>query len=387
MYNEKQTFAAAGLGMLLFGITMISLGSILPELVARFQVSELAAGALTSVLPLGVLVGSLLFGPVADRYGYKGLLAISALLVFIGLEGLAFAPAWSWVIASTFLAGAGGGALNGATSALVVDISAVNRSARLSLLGVFFGVGALGMPTLIAVLSGFFTLQYIIAGLGAAVLGIVGYLLFIQYPPAKQKREAPFRKGLQLLGEPAIWLLSFILFFESGLEGLTNNWTTSYLQSEAGLATSPALLALTVHVGALTAMRLFLGFLLKRFDPFRVLLLGMISVALGLGLFWASTSYAMVLLALALMGAGFAGVFPITMGRIGDLWPALSGTAFSIALVIALFGNMAFNYGMGILANQYGLGVLPELLLGCLVLLGLALWRVMVLLRTMADAR
>lgn len=368
-YDKRLAFLAAGLGMLLFGITMISLGSVLPEMVVKFQVGEREAGLLTSVLPLGVLLGSILFGPLADRYGYKGLLSISALLVMAGLEGLAFAPSWTWVNVATFLAGAGGGALNGATSALVVDISRENRSARLSWLGVFFGVGALGMPMLIAALSGLFPLEYIIAGLGGVVLAIAIYMLAIQYPPAKQERELPFKKGMQLMRDPAIWLLSGILFFESGLEGLTNNWTTSFLQSEAAVKPALALLALTVHVGSLTAMRLLLGFLLQRFRPFRVLVFGMALAGLGIGLLWTSTSYAVVLLALALMGAGFAGVFPITMGRIGDEWPRLSGTAFSIALVVALAGNMAFNYGLGIFAERYGLGVLPVFLCVCLLLL------------------
>ena len=45
-----------------------------------------------------------------------------------------------------FLFGLGGGAVNGATNALVSDISEKDKGANLSLLGVFFGLGALGMP-------------------------------------------------------------------------------------------------------------------------------------------------------------------------------------------------------------------------------------------------
>ena len=52
-----------------------------------------------------------------------------------------------------FFIGFGGGIINGGTNALVADISAENKGANLSLLGVFFGIGALGMPLLLGVLS------------------------------------------------------------------------------------------------------------------------------------------------------------------------------------------------------------------------------------------
>ncbi|HMQ60345.1 MAG TPA: hypothetical protein PKE06_06740, partial [Flavilitoribacter sp.] len=66
--------------------------------------------------------------------------------------------------------------------------------------------------------------------------------------------------------------------------------------------------------------------------------------------------------AMILLGAGFAGVFPIMMGKIGDLRPNLSGTAFSIALVIALSGNILINYLMGLLAHEFGMVKFPILL-------------------------
>ncbi len=44
-----------------------------------------------SVLPFGVLVGSLLFGPIVDRFGYKILLSVSCILLSAGFGGIAVA--------------------------------------------------------------------------------------------------------------------------------------------------------------------------------------------------------------------------------------------------------------------------------------------------------
>jgi MFS family permease len=55
------------------------------------------------------------------------------------------------------------------------------------------------------------------------------------------------------------------------------------------------------------------------------------------------------------MGAGLAAGFPIMLGFVGDRFKELSGTAFSIAFVIALAGNMIINYSMGFIAQRYGI--------------------------------
>ena len=151
-YRNNLVFIAASLAMLLFGIVLISLGSILPHLREHFKLSDLSTGSLLSILPFGLLIGSLVFGPVVDRYGYKMLLVISSLLILAGLEGIALTN-HIWVLRmSIFLIGFGGGAINGGANALVADTAEGDRGARLSLLGVFFGIGALAVPFLLGLL-------------------------------------------------------------------------------------------------------------------------------------------------------------------------------------------------------------------------------------------
>ena len=121
-YNKTLVFIAACIGMSFFGVSMITVGSILPALAAKLSLDNLQATALVTFLPLGMLGGSLLFGPIVDRFGHKALLLVSCAIVMLGLEGLAFFRDIPLLQMSIVGIGLGGGILNGETNALVADI-------------------------------------------------------------------------------------------------------------------------------------------------------------------------------------------------------------------------------------------------------------------------
>ncbi len=153
MYKKNLVFTAACFGMLLFGIGLITLGSVAGDLKTKFMLDEIASGTLFSIMPIGILTGSLLFGPVCDKYGYKLILILACIGMCAGFEGIAYSSALTVLKVFIFLFGISGGIINGATNAVVADISADAKGANLSLLGVFFGIGALGMPFVLGVLK------------------------------------------------------------------------------------------------------------------------------------------------------------------------------------------------------------------------------------------
>lgn len=372
MYNRNLVFAAACLGMLLFGIVFLSLGSAMNMLAERFQFDNNSIGTLTALLPFGILAGSLIFGPIVDRFGYRWMLIVCSLLVMAGLEGMAFGHREGHIQFFIFLIGLGGGVLNGATNALAADVSEGARGARLSLLGVFYGIGALGMPSTLAALSRHFSLAGIIAGIGVFVLVPVVYFLVITFPPPKQQaRSGALSSGLALLRHPFFLLAGLALAIQSGMEGMTNDWITRYFK-HVTLAGRPAeewrtLLGLMVVTGAMVLMRIVLSGLLQHTRSSRVLFVSIgITAAGGLLLLFAG-GYGAALAAAALIGAGLAAAFPVVLGYIGDRYPAQSGTAFSAIFFVALIGNMTINKSFGFLAQSHGIQQYPKVMLGCLL--------------------
>ena len=365
MYKRNKVFAAACIAIFLFGILLISLGSILPVLTAKFQIDDLKKGGLVSLLPIGILAGSLIFGPIVDRYGYKVLLITSVILSVMALEGLILTGSFFILQICIFILGFAGGILNGGANALVSDISAEDKGANLSLLGVFFGIGALGMPLVLGIMSKYFQYPVIISAIALFMLLMLIYIFMIPFPKPKQAQGFPLRAGIKLLKEPVLLLTSFFLFFESGIEGLINNWTTTFLQGTLHTTPEKALYALSFSVVGLTISRLLLGSLLKKISSSLVLLISLLLVALGCSILICTASYAMAFTALIIIGSGFAASFPVILGYVGQLYASLSGTAFSIALVIALTGNTLLNYLFGIIANRYTISSLPVLVLAC----------------------
>ncbi len=383
MYRPNLVFAAACLGMLLFGVVFLSLGSVNNMLAQRFGLDDIEIGTLTALLPLGILAGSLAFGPVVDRFGYRWMLVAAALVVGAGLEGLALADSKGLVQACVFLLGLGGGVLNGATNALAADVSEGQRGARLSLLGVFFGLGALAMPSTLAVLSVRYPIGNIVACIGAAALVPTAFCLVIAFPPPKQRPESPAPgEGFAMLRDGWFLLAGLALAVQSGMEGMSNDWLTRYFKNVTlagdAIATSAGgewktLAGLSAMTGAMMLTRMALARLLKRVSSARVLLASVAVTALGQTLLITAGSYGASLVAAALIGAGLAAAFPVVLGYIGDRYPERSGTAFSLAFTLALVGNMTINKTFGYVAHLHGIEQYAKVMLGLLAASGMLL--------------
>jgi MFS family permease len=369
MHKFHSVFIAACIGQLLFGIVMISLGTINTFLTDKLALTELTIASLAALLPFGILIGSLVFGPVVDRFGYKIVLILCTLLIAAAIEGIAFAPALGVIQIAFFIIGFSGGAINGSTNALVADISITNKGAQLSLLGVFYGIGALGMPAVLGIMSKFFDYTNVIKVAGIVVLLPLIYFCLVSFPEPKHKQGFPIKKSLLLLKDTTLILIGCILFFESGMEGIINNWTTTYLQDVVGVDSSRALFALSYLIIALTLTRLILGGLLRHIPAYIVLIISFIGIFVGAGVMRLSAGYTGNVLGLIILGIGFAAGFPVLLGYVGEIYADLSGTAFSIVFVIALMGNTLINYFVGIIAHNFGIQHYLSILLIAVVLM------------------
>lgn len=359
---KKAPVLAAGFsGMVFFGVAFVIMGAVLPSLISKFELNTASASTLAGLLPLGILLGSIFFGPIIDRFGYKTLIIVSSIITILGLEMLAFAGTVQWIRFSIFIIGVGGGILNGLTNALISDISEdSNRASNLSILGVFYTVGAITIPFLFATLSRTLLYNTIVSYTGLIMTLPTLYYFFIKFPEAKFKQGIPLLKIAAMAKEPFLIIMSFILFFQSGMEGISNNWIPTYLESESGIAPHIAMYALTSIILGVGVGRVILGYLLRKISKQIVLISSMLVSASGILTIVTANSQVLefsstyllnpFLIGTFLLGLGFASTFPVILGQIGERYKEISGTAFSFALVIALTGNVLLNLFVGVVS-------------------------------------
>ena len=353
--GRRGVVAVAYLGMLAFGIVLTTLGAVLPSLVERFGLAKADAGSLFTILSFGILLGSLVFGPVVDRRGYKGMLLLALALIVAGLEGIAFASSPGWLRAAVALIGFGGGIVNGGTNALVADVSVEGRGAGLSLLGVFFGIGAAGVPFALALLLDRASYGTLVAALGALVLVPVAVAAAARFPTPKQTQGVPLADAGRLLRDPVLLLFGLMLFLQSGMEITVGGWTATYFQEELGVGGRPALVFLSLYWLGLMLARLALGAVLRRAAPGRVLLACLGLAFAGAALLLGTRTLGAAAAGVFLLGAGLSATFPVVLGFVGDRYAQLSGTAFSVVIVMALTGGMLLPFATGALGATHGL--------------------------------
>lgn len=353
--QSPRLMSSAFAGMFVFGIVMAVLGAILPSLFGKIGFSEGAAGSLFLTMNFAMLVTTLFFGPLVDRFGYKALLVACSLLVVGAFLLLSVAASYGLVLAAAVVLGFGGGGLNGGTNALTSDINPERRGAALNLLGIFFGFGALTVPFLIGTLLKSLGLQSILTL--ASLISLVPLALFalFRFPKAKQAQGFPVAEASRVAGHPLLWLCAFLLFFESGNEFTAGGWISTYLERTFGESSSAAALVLAGYWAAIMAGRLVSARLVRLMRAERL-----VSLSAGLALAAAtlmalSPAAVPAMAAAVLLGLGFSAIYPTMLAIVGESFPSFTGTAFSIVLAAGLVGGMISPWLVGRIAQASSL--------------------------------
>ncbi|MGH9338749.1 MAG: MFS transporter, partial [Acidobacteriota bacterium] len=343
---------ACNLGMFVFGIALAILGVLLPVLFERVELDPAQAGSLFLFLNLGALLVTVISGPVFDRFGFKGMMIVFAILAGTSFIGFAYAGRYATLATSSFLLGLGGGGLNAGTNAMVADLYPTERAAALTRLGVFFGFGTLFIPLLIGFLLDVLSLKGILLITGA--VGLLPGVLFLmfEFPPAKHTGGFPVAQALALLRHPVVLLLGVLLFFQSGNEITSSGWMTTFLVQKILVTPAQASLYLAGFWAALILGRLVSSLALRRLSESTVV------QASALAAFFSVLAFVLfphpVLSAVwaCLIGFSMAAIFPSVLGQASARFPELSGTLIGALIAIALVGGMLIPWIAGLLVGS-----------------------------------
>lgn len=394
------------------GFDTAALGFLAPVLAQEWHVSKAALGPVLSAALVGLAVGALVAGPLADRYGRKKVIVISVLL--FGLGSLASATSWSLTSMTVFrfLTGLGlGAAMPNATTLLAEYSPDKRRSLLVTTMFCGFTLGsasagfvaaklipAYGWPSVLA-LGGVLPLALVVV-LMLVLPESVRFLVLKQAAPHKVaailKRIAPLPAGalsFQLpeqvqadskssigaifaqrmgVGTAMLWLGYFMGLM---VIYLVTSWLPTLIK-DAGLPIEKAAVVAAMFMFGGTSGAILMGWLMDRFKPHHVLTVFYLLGALFIFLMGRGAGD-LNLLAALVFGAGFcmngaqtsmsalaAGFYPTRCRATGVSW--MLGIGRFGGILGALIGGVLLGAGWGF-STIFAVLAIPAVLAACAV--------------------
>ena len=331
--DRRALTAAANACMFVFGVVLLLMGSLLPSL----QVSYAQAGNLGSFPLAGILVATILVGPILDTVGAKLVLASALVLIAVPLAVIPSLHTYLGLAGAALTYGLGGGTLNTVTNALVSDLNASGRAAALNLLGFSLSLGAISTPVLMSIgdrLPSSLALRLLATGIAVILL----LVLVLRFPPAKRP-GIPVSKLLRVLNQGPVWLFGVLLFLESGSENCMFVWSSKIVADV--LRTSPhrANLALVALSAAHGIGRLIAALWLHGVCGRTVIRLSTAATIAGAVVVYSSRELPYVVAGIVVIGLGFSAIFPTALGLAGNRFPGETDTVFGALITVAAVGG------------------------------------------------
>jgi len=366
---RKYLMGTACAGLFTFGVMTSFLGATLPELGTRLNFDLARGGALFSFLYLPQIPMVFLAGPLIDRFGKKPVLCGGLLFSAAALVGVAYAPTYSVLGALLVVLGLGGCSAMSASNTLIPDLFPENPSSALNLGNIFFGLGAIFFPGLVALLTARLGLVPTLWLMTLLVAGVALVAFFETFPAAGAAGGFDWGEARRVALNPAVILLAWVLFFYSAIEITTAGFTRSFLEQAFSATQQASKTILTAFWIALMVGRLGASQVVKRVRGSRLVLGASVGAVVGLFLLAVAPNVALATLGVLVCGLSYAPVFPTTAGTASTYFSKLFGTVFGTLMTLALFSGAVVPPAIGYLAKittvRAGIGVM----VGCAVLL------------------
>jgi len=341
---------AAILAIFVYGMIAAMLGTILPDLSARFQLTPKQNGTIAFMQALGLIIASVGVGPLIDNEGKKAGLVLGLALITLALFLLPKSTGFGSVSAYLFLLGLGGGIIVTGANALASDVSETSRGTTLNLLNLFFGLGGLATPFISANLlnRNSVRLCYLVAALTAVTLVIH---IVTPMPGPAGGLGFVLSDVNSVLAKPALFLLALLLFLYVACEVGVWNWLAQHLIAQ-GLPESRALniLSLGFALGLLIG-RVVVSQILRTVPAETVTLAAAVLMAVTTLWMPRTTTPGSAGVAVFLAGIAMAPVFPTVLAMVADRFHTMTATAQGIAISSGWIGLAVSSRIIGSIAG------------------------------------
>lgn len=348
------------------------LGAAWPAMQPALGVPLDSAGVLSMIVAGGTVVASLSADGMLHRFGTGRVTLVSVTMTACALLGYALAPGFWWLALAAVPMGLGAGAVDAGLNNFV----ALHYEARhMSWLHCFWGVGATLGPVILSLFLGgkhgwrggygaVCAIQFCLV----AVLAVTLPMWDRYEDRAALRAEAAAAKQAgkkqSTLNIPGVKGALATFFFYCAIEAAAGLWGASYLVEARGLSAEAAARGVSLYFLGITLGRFLSGFASMRMKSAALIRLGQLVSAGGAVLLMLPLPAGFGVAAMAVLGLGFAPVYPSMIHETPYRFGAeRSQAVIGLQMACAYVGTTFVPALFGVLAARLGIGLLPAFLL------------------------
>lgn len=363
------------------GLPDAVLGMAWPAVRAAFELPQAALGTPLAAGALTYFVSGMFAGRLLQRLGVGNLLAVSTLLVVVGVSGYALSTSFSVFVAAACLVGFGSGAIDSGLNTYAAERLAPRH---MSWLHAAYSLGAAqgaAILTLVVALGHTFRSGYLLIAAGQLALGVAFVLARDRWDAANRTQaSSPGTPSEQRTAASSAWaaardgrvlLQAAIFFVYSGVEVGAGQWSYTLLVQSRALGANTAGAWVTTYWALLLLGRIASGFVVERLGIPRLLRAATLLAAVGAALF-ASSGLPVVVtcLGLGLIGLSLAPIYPGLMSATPErVGAARAAHAVGFQVSAAVMGVALLPAAAGLAGERYGLEAIGSFIAGCALVL------------------
>lgn len=356
--HRKRLFEASCLALLVTALSFGIRAGVLNKLGVDFQLSNSELSQITATafwgFPLAVIIG----GFVVDVIGMKKMVVLAFFFHIVGIFMTIFASGYWTLFISTLLIGIANGSVEAACNPLVTALYPEKRTAMMNYFHLWFP-GGIFIGTLIVVLLNAIGLNWQWQ-VGTMILPtlLYGYYFFkLDFPVTERVASGVSAKEMYKAIFSPLFLFMIVCMFGTAITELfTGQWIDVLLKN----VTDNPILILTLTTGIMAFGRAFAAPVMKVLKPERVLLISIITTAIGLYLL-ATVNSSAVFLAAIIFGLGVCYIWPTMLAFSAEYIPKTGALGINLMAGAGMLAVTVYTLFMGEYYDSLILQELPSL--------------------------
>lgn len=357
--NRPLITAASFISLACNGLVLTFIGVSLQALQQHLHIDIVQAGLLMAWLQGGLTVFALLGGILADRIEREWIIGTGCLSLGLGAVFLCIVPSYVYSLFAASLMGVGLGLILSGTNTLLVSMYTSYKGAILNIHHVFFGVGSIIGPSLMGFLiirGNHWQAGYYGAGLVLLILALVFFFSRDKVPVKGGTTSQDLGSLRELLAAGRLHVILWVNFLSMGSQLVIMLYGATFLLEakqcslgQAGAALS--VFSLFIVLGRLACSRLTLSM------KHTTIVLAMLWLqVIMLLLIWQGSGW-MALVAIALSGLTFSGMYPTLMALTSMLFPDRDGVSLGLLSTMGGMGSIVLCWLTGFVAGLSDIGI------------------------------